>query len=217
MVTHAIKCGAGTASACRIAANTSAPLDSLAKPCSMKPKPTIRRNGIGAHRAIGNCPGKSNAMSRKDFMGKLVATFPSSFPMTFCFGLISRAQLIGTLLFHERVSCAFRLHKRNEATHVPEQTNVGERLKMCGSRELYVAAQFRTDCDEEHVTANRQVIDKCRNVDFSSDAQCPVFLSMLEELCASSRVERAADDSIHILGKDDSRIRRFYKEYLSCP
>lgn len=92
---------------------------------------------------------------------------------------------------------------------MPEQTNVGERLKMCGSGELYVAARFRTDCDEEHVTANRQVIDKCRNVDFSSDEQCPVFLSVLEELCASSRVERAADDSIRILGKDDSQDPEF--------
>src|SRR5437879_2139830 len=64
MVNHAVKCGAGTANACRIVANASGPLDSLAKPCSMKPKPTIRRNGIGAHRAIENRPGKSDAMSR---------------------------------------------------------------------------------------------------------------------------------------------------------
>src|SRR5258705_8950361 len=72
METHAMKCGAGTASSCRIWANVSGPLDSLAKPCSMKPKPTIRRNGIGAHRATGNRPGKSNTMSRKDFLGSAI-------------------------------------------------------------------------------------------------------------------------------------------------
>src|SRR5207253_9522651 len=72
MVIHAMKCGAGTARACKIAANASGPLESLAKPCSMKPKPTIRRNGIGAHRAIGNRPGKSNAMSCKDTFGLAV-------------------------------------------------------------------------------------------------------------------------------------------------
>src|SRR5882724_606750 len=72
MVNHAVKCGAGTANAWRIAANASGPLDSLAKPCSMKPKPTIRRNGIGAHLAIGNRPGKSNAMFCKNFLGSAV-------------------------------------------------------------------------------------------------------------------------------------------------
>src|SRR6266481_3644217 len=72
MVNHAVRCGAGTANACRIAANASGPLESLAKPCSMKPKPTIRRNGMGAHRAIANRPGKSNAMSRKDCLGSAV-------------------------------------------------------------------------------------------------------------------------------------------------
>ena len=30
------------------------PWPSLAKPCSMKPYPTIRRSGMGAQRAIGN-------------------------------------------------------------------------------------------------------------------------------------------------------------------
>src|SRR5262245_40903921 len=37
-----------------MSANALGPLDSLAKPCSMKPYPTIRRSGIGAQRAIGN-------------------------------------------------------------------------------------------------------------------------------------------------------------------
>ena len=63
---------------------------------------------------------------------------------------------------------------------MPEQTNVGEGLKMCGSGELYVAARFRTDCDEEHVTANPQVIDKYRNVDFSLDERCPVSYPCLK-------------------------------------
>jgi hypothetical protein len=71
-VNHAVKCGAGTANAWRIAANASEPLDGLAKPCSMKRKPTIRRNGIAAHRAIGNRPSKSNAVSRNDFLGSAI-------------------------------------------------------------------------------------------------------------------------------------------------
>src|SRR5438128_5177486 len=73
IVTHAMKCDAGTASACRIAANVSVPLASLAKPCSMKPKPTIRRNGTGTHRAIGNPPGKPNARSSKDLLRYILA------------------------------------------------------------------------------------------------------------------------------------------------
>src|SRR5262249_7079035 len=54
MVDHAMRCDAGTPIACRMSANASGPLDSLAKPCAMKPYPTIRRSGIGAQRAIGN-------------------------------------------------------------------------------------------------------------------------------------------------------------------
>jgi hypothetical protein len=46
-----MKCGTGTPSACRIAANASGPFDSLAMPCCTKPYPTIKRNGSGAHRA----------------------------------------------------------------------------------------------------------------------------------------------------------------------
>src|SRR5882762_9748785 len=38
--------------ACRTIAKASGPLDSLAKPCCMKPYPTISRSGIGAQRAI---------------------------------------------------------------------------------------------------------------------------------------------------------------------
>src|SRR4026207_956473 len=69
-----------------MAANASGPLESLAKPCSMKPKPTISRNGIGAHRAIGNRPGNSNAMSRKDFLGLAVG-----FKIVFIFNLFRMA------------------------------------------------------------------------------------------------------------------------------
>src|SRR5215831_15268195 len=50
MVNHAIRCGAGTPSACRMVTNASGPLESLATPCCMKPTPTIRRNGTGAQR-----------------------------------------------------------------------------------------------------------------------------------------------------------------------
>ena len=96
---------------------------------------------------------------------------------------------------------------------MPEQTNVGERLKMCGSGELYVAARFRTDCDEEHVTANRQVIDKCRDVDFSSDEQCPVFYPCLKS-CAlypesSDGACGSADDSVRIVGNWKSKELEF--------
>src|SRR6516164_7034396 len=54
MVAHAMKCGPGTPMACRILANASGPLASLAKPCSKKPKPTIKRTGMSAHRSIAN-------------------------------------------------------------------------------------------------------------------------------------------------------------------
>src|SRR5262249_52870676 len=64
MVNHAIKCGAGTPSACRIVANASGPLDSLAIPCCMKPYPTIRRSEMGAQRAIENRLEESHATSR---------------------------------------------------------------------------------------------------------------------------------------------------------
>ena len=56
----------------RIAAYASGPLASLASPCSMNPRPTIRRNGIGVHRAIGNRPDKSNAMLRKKCLGSAI-------------------------------------------------------------------------------------------------------------------------------------------------
>src|SRR5712671_3644064 len=64
IVSHPIRCGAGTPSACRIAGNASRPLASLAKPCSMKPYPTIRRSGIGAQRAIGDLLIRSMGRSR---------------------------------------------------------------------------------------------------------------------------------------------------------
>src|SRR5262245_5927438 len=64
MVNHAIKCGAGTPSACRIATNASGPLESLAIPCWMKPTPTMRRSGTGAQWAIGNRRDGSDARSR---------------------------------------------------------------------------------------------------------------------------------------------------------
>ena len=49
-----MKCGPGTPIASRMVAKASEPLASLAKPCSIKPYPTIRRSGMGAQRAIGN-------------------------------------------------------------------------------------------------------------------------------------------------------------------
>ena len=49
----------------------------------------------------------------------------------------------------------------------------------------------------------------------------PSFLSVLEELCTSSRVEGgtcgAADDRIHILGKAESQDPEFEKEYYVMP
>src|SRR5262245_53711281 len=69
MVNHAIKCGAGTPSACRIATKASGPLDSLAAPCCMKPNPTTKRSGMGAQRAIGNRLDQSSAASRYVIMG----------------------------------------------------------------------------------------------------------------------------------------------------
>src|SRR4029077_3263276 len=104
MLAHAIKCGAGTANAWRIAANASGALDSLAQPCSMKPKPTIRRNGIGAHRAIGNRPSKSNAVSRNDFLGsavglKIVFMSVSYVKVSFKIALLLRRRWNGAKLF----------------------------------------------------------------------------------------------------------------------
>src|SRR5262249_43221448 len=60
--------GAGTPSACRIAANASGPLESLATPCCTKPSPTIRRSGTGAQRAIANRVGEALATSRRVVM-----------------------------------------------------------------------------------------------------------------------------------------------------
>src|SRR5262245_63549918 len=74
MVNHAMTCGAGTPSACRIVTNASGPLDSLATPCCMKPNPTIRRSGMGAQRAIGNRLDETNATSRSVVMlGDLIS------------------------------------------------------------------------------------------------------------------------------------------------
>ena len=46
----------------------------------------------------------------------------------------------------------------------------------------------------------------------------PSFLTVLEELCVSSRVEGgtcgSADDSVRILGKEESQDLEFQKEYL---
>src|SRR5277367_6429859 len=64
IVSHPMRCGAGTPSACRIAGNASGPLASLAKPCSMKPYPTISRSGIGAQRASGDLLIRSIGRSR---------------------------------------------------------------------------------------------------------------------------------------------------------
>jgi hypothetical protein len=49
-----MRCGAGTPIASKIVGNASSPLASFAKPCSMKPYPTIRRSGTGAQLAIGD-------------------------------------------------------------------------------------------------------------------------------------------------------------------
>ena len=82
-----------------------------------------------------------------------------------------------------------------------------------------VAARLQTDCDDDP----RRIIDKCPNVNFSSDERCPV-LSVLEELCASSRFEgrtcEAADDPVRILGKVESQDPEFQKAKnrpRSCP
>ncbi len=42
-------------------------------------------------------------------------------------------------------------------------------------------------CGRIVTTIACRLIDRCLNVDFSSDEQFPVVLSVLEELCASSR------------------------------
>ena len=64
------------------------------------------------------------------------------------------------------------------------------------------------------VTKNtRRLIGKVSKCRLWSDEQCPVFLSVFEELCASTRVERwhcgSADDSVRILRKGKVRIRSF--------
>src|SRR4030088_413159 len=64
IVSHPIRWGGGTPSACKIAGNASSPLSNLAKPCSMKPYPTIRRSGTGAQRAIEDLLIKSTGRSR---------------------------------------------------------------------------------------------------------------------------------------------------------
>ena len=64
-------------------------------------------------------------------------------------------------------------------------------------------------------TIPRRFIDRCRNVDFSSDEQCPVFYPCLKSraLHPESSVGTcgAADDPIRILGKVRVRIRSFRK------
>src|SRR5262249_37805671 len=52
MVDQAIRCAPGTPIAWRILANASGPLASLAKPCSIKPKPTIKRRGRRGQRLM---------------------------------------------------------------------------------------------------------------------------------------------------------------------
>src|SRR5262249_6155311 len=65
IVSHPIRCGAGTPRACKIAGNASGPLASLAKQCCMKPYPTISRSGIGAQRAIGDLLIRSRGRPRQ--------------------------------------------------------------------------------------------------------------------------------------------------------
>src|SRR6266550_6893966 len=49
-----------------------------------------------------------------------------------------------------------------------------------------------SELDFERVvtTISRRIFDRCRNVDFTWDERCPVFLSVLEELCGSSRYRK---------------------------
>src|SRR5258705_5885370 len=123
MLAHAVKCGAGTASACRISANASGPLDSLAKPCSMKPKPTIRRNGMGAQRAIGNRPGKSNAMSRKDSFKSALGLKNINHEIT-----MDSHQPPFCCLLKQSISCG----KKNAATSVAASIQVVTKTELSG-------------------------------------------------------------------------------------
>jgi hypothetical protein len=50
--------------------------------------------------------------------------FSFSFPITFSFGLIPGAQLIGTLFFYERVRCAFRITRGNQSNACARTVNV---------------------------------------------------------------------------------------------
>src|SRR3954452_19865062 len=50
MLTHAMRCGAGTPNAWSTDANTSGPRDSFRNAWTMNPYPTRSRNGMGAHR-----------------------------------------------------------------------------------------------------------------------------------------------------------------------
>ena len=66
-----------------------------------------------------------------------------------------------------------------------------------------VAAWFRTDCDDDPLTTNRQM-SKCR---LYLRGAMPRFFSVLEELCASFRVERRHLWVRRRLDEEDARAR----------
>src|SRR5439155_8285578 len=70
----------------------------------------------------------------------------------------------------------------------------------------------RGNCYDVSVTLDRQA-SKSR---LYLGERCSIFLSVLDELCASSRGTRGvADDPVRILGKNESQDPEFEKEYLS--
>src|SRR5207244_11382625 len=76
----------------------------------------------------------------------------------------------------------FVICKEARATEMPVSIRYLESLKLCGSSQMLQLGFGRI------VTKNaRLLIGRCRNVDFPWDERCPIFLSVLEELCASSR------------------------------
>ena len=116
---------------------------------------------------------------------------------------------IGWVIFIS-FAARFELHEGPEQRMCQNRSMSGTAKGIMIRTLSEVAARLQTDCDDDP----RRIIDKCRNVDFSSDERCPV-LSVLEELCASSRFEgrtcEAADDPVRILGKVESQDPEFQK------
>ena len=72
----------------------------------------------------------------------------------------------------EEVGCGFRITRGGLRAMLAPEQSTAETSKNVRNRNLAaVAAWFRTDCDEEHVTIYRQV-SECR---LSSDERCPNF------------------------------------------